>query len=126
MIEETNHPDVVAEVKAAIERYNKAIETGDTETLNTLFWNSPLTVRFGPTEHLFGYAEISSFRSGVWKSGPPRVIERVAITTLGRDVATTNAMFRTAGGRITRQSQTWARVPEGWRIVAAHVSPFPD
>ncbi|MDF2114227.1 oxalurate catabolism protein HpxZ [Roseiarcaceae bacterium H3SJ34-1] len=125
MIEETNHPDVVAEVKTAFQRYNEAIETGDVDTLNALFWNSPLTVRFGPTEHLFGYGEISTFRAGTWKRGPARVIERLAITALGKDVATTNALFRLANGKITRQSQTWARVPEGWRIVAAHVSPFP-
>jgi hypothetical protein len=31
--------------------------------------------------------------------------------------------FMAAGGRQTdRQSQTWMRTPEGWRVVSAHVS----
>jgi hypothetical protein len=126
MIEDINKPEIVAEVRQAFDGYNAAIERGDTQALNGYFWDSPHTVRFGPAEHLFGFEEISTFRSGTWKPGPPRVTERLAITVLGPDVAATSALFRGSNGKITRQSQVWARVPEGWRIVAAHVSPFPD
>ncbi len=126
MTEQTNIPEVVAEVTNSFERYNQAIESGDSVALNSFFWNSPLTVRFGPREHLFGYEEIANFRTGVWMPGAPRVVERLAVTTFGRDFGTTNAMFRDTAGKVNRQSQVWVRTSEGWRIVAAHVSPLPD
>ncbi|MBN8889503.1 MAG: DUF3225 domain-containing protein, partial [Rhodospirillales bacterium] len=28
----------------------------------------------------------------------------------------------TAPGKVGRQLQSWVRMPEGWRVVAAHVS----
>ena len=126
MIEDINPPDVVAEVRDAFTRYNAAIETGDTDALNAFFWNSEHTARFGIGEHLFGFSEIAAFRTGTWKAGPPRKLDRLAITALGRDVAATSALFKSATGKITRQTQTWARFAEGWRIVAAHVSLLPD
>ena len=125
MITETADPEVAAQVRDSFLRYNAAIETGDVEALNGFFWQSPLTVRFGNAEHLFGYDEISTYRTGVWKAGPPRTLERLAVTALGSDVAVTNAMFRNANGSITRQTQTWARVEAGWRIASAHVSLVP-
>jgi hypothetical protein len=126
MIEDINKADIIAEVRKSFEDYNSALDSGDVEALNGFFWNSASTIRFGPTENLFGYAEISTYRSGKWKSsGGSRVFENVAVTALGSDVATTNALIRSPDGRLSRQSQTWARLPEGWRIVSAHVSPFP-
>ena len=126
MIDQTNMPDVVAEVTDSFERYNHAIESGDSASLNGFFWNSPLTVRFGPREHLFGYEEIANFRTGVWKPGAPRGVEHLAVITFGRDFGSTNAVFRDANGKANRQSQVWARTADGWRIAAAHVSPLPD
>lgn len=118
-----NRPDVVREVREEFERYNAAVEAGDAEALNGFFWRSPHTVRLGHGEHLFGYDEIAAFRSGQWKRGAPRRLERVVVTALGHDCAVTSAVFRGEGSRpVNRQSQTWARFPEGWRIVAAHVS----
>jgi hypothetical protein len=126
MTQDANIPEIVAEVTESFQRYNQAIEEGDSAVLNGFFWNSPLTVRFGPREHLFGYEEIASFRTGVWKPGAPRAVERLAVTTFGRDFGTTNAIFRDAAGKANRQSQVWVRREEGWRIAAAHVSPLPD
>jgi len=127
MIEQTNDPDTVAEVLQSFTRYNHALDQGDAEALNGFFWNSPSTVRFGPTETLFGFDDIAAFRSKRWRSaGAGRTTKRVAITAFGPDLATTNALFQSADGKVSRQSQTWARLPEGWRIVAAHVSPSPD
>jgi hypothetical protein len=123
MTQDINRPAVVAEVEAAFRAYNEAIERGDGEALNGFFWKSPHTVRFGPAEQLFGYVEISTFRTGSWKPGPPRTVENLVVTTLGPDAAVTSAVFRGIDGKLTRQSQTWGRMPEGWRIVAAHVSP---
>ena len=48
------------------------------------------------------------------------------ITTFGRDCATAMTEFRREGSTaVGRQSQTWVRLPEGWRVVAAHVSLLP-
>jgi hypothetical protein len=126
MLTEINKPDVVAEVHAAFDGYNQAIERGDNDALNGFFWQSPLTTRFGPAEHLFGYDEIATFRTGTWKPGPPRSIEHLVIAALGADAASTMAVFVGTDGKRTRQSQVWGRMPEGWRIVGAHVSPLPD
>jgi ketosteroid isomerase-like protein len=124
MIENIDDAGVIAEVRACFEAYNRALDAGDVDALNGFFWASPSTVRFGPTENLFGYAEISAFRSGTWKPEGTRALERLAITALGSDVAVTNALFRGRSGALSRQSQTWARLQDGWRIVAAHVSPL--
>ena len=125
MEDELNDPEVVAEVTKSFQDYNAALSKGEVAALNRFFWDSPLTVRFGHGENLFGHAEIAAFRSGRWTGGggPERLLERLSVTTLGRNFATTNAVFRTPGrAGLNRQSQTWARRPEGWRIIAAHVS----
>jgi len=122
MIEIINLPAVVAEVEAAFTAYNSALDAGDPAALNGFFWQSPSTVRFGPTENLFGYDAIATYRTTAWSSGPPRRLQRLAVTALGQDLATTNAVFEAPDGALSRQSQTWARLPAGWRIVAAHVS----
>jgi hypothetical protein len=127
MIEQANESDVVEEVLARFKAYNATLDAGDAEALNGFFWDSPSTVRFGLTETLFGIESIKAFRLGKWKApAMSREIVRVAVTALGRDVATTNALIRSANGKVSRQSQTWARFPEGWKIAAAHVSAAPE
>jgi hypothetical protein len=126
MTHEINRSEIAAEVRAAFDRYNAALDANDVAGLNGFFWDSPSTVRFGIGENLFGYAEIAKFRSGKWTPGRPRRLVELAITTLGHDFAVTSAVFSREGDdAVSRQSQTWARFPEGWRIVAAHVSPLP-
>jgi hypothetical protein len=118
-----NLPDVVAEVTAAFERYEDALVTNKVEVLDELFWASPLTLRYGAGENLYGHAEIQAFRAGRPVVGLARELLRTVITTYGRDFATANCEFRRAGSERTgRQSQTWMRTPEGWRVVSAHVS----
>jgi hypothetical protein len=118
-----NLPDVLADVTAAFERYEVALVTNDVAVLDELFWNSPHTLRYGATENLYGYPEIQAFRAGRPSTGLARTLGRTVITTYGRDVATANTEFHRAGSdRVGRQSQTWLRTPEGWRVVAAHVS----
>lgn len=121
---EINIPEVVAEVEAAFAGYEKALVTNDVPTLEALFWDSGRTIRYGIGENLYGMDEIRAFRRARPSVGLERRLERTLITTFGRDFATANTMFRrdSAAGRIGRQSQTWARLPEGWRIVSAHVS----
>lgn len=124
---EINIPDVVAEVKDAFLRYQRAVDTNDVETMNTLFWQSPYTVRFAPNGTLIGHDAIASFRRGrATKSTFERILKNTVITTFGRDFAATNTETTKVGERgVSRQSQTWIRTPQGWRIAAAHVSDQP-
>ncbi len=119
-----NFPEVKAEVEAAFAQYETALVTNDVDTLQALFWNSPLTIRYGIGEILHGWEEIGAFRSARSPAGLARSISRTVITTYGRDFATASTLFHrdTVPGKTGRQMQTWARMPEGWRIVAAHVS----
>jgi hypothetical protein len=118
-----NKPDVVAEVQAAFDRYEQALVSNDVQVLDELFWNSPLTIRYGATENLYGYEEIQSFRAGRSAQGLARTLARTVITTYGQDMATANTEFMRAGvARVGRQSQTWMRTAAGWRVVSAHVS----
>jgi hypothetical protein len=121
---EINLPDVRAEVEAAFARYETALVTNDVTTLQQLFWRSEHTIRYGIAENLYGSEEISAFRAARLPIGLARRISRTVITTFGRDFATASTLFErdTIPGKIGRQMQTWARLPEGWRVVAAHVS----
>jgi hypothetical protein len=118
-----NLPEVVREVTAVFERYERALTCNDVAVLDELFWDSPLTLRYGATENLYGYEAIRAFRAARPATGLAREVLRTVITTYGTDFATANIEFRRTGSeRIGRQSQTWVRMPAGWRVVAAHVS----
>lgn len=120
---DVNIPDVVAEVTAAFMRYEKALTSNDVAVLDELFLDSPLTMRYGVTENLHSYDEIKSFRAGRPSAGLERDIYNTRITTYGRDFATANTEFKRKNSTKTgRQSQTWIRTPEGWRVTSAHVS----
>ena len=121
---EINHPETLAEVTAAFERYEQALVTNDVAVLDELFWDSPHTLRYGAGENLHGYAEIQAFRAARPSQGLARTLTRTVITSYGRDFATANTTFTRPGiEKIGRQSQTWVRLPGlGWRVVAAHVS----
>lgn len=120
---EINLPDIVAEVAEAFERYETALVTNDVEVLDELFWNSPHTLRYGVGENLYGYDQIAAFRSARPSQGLERERRNKVITTYGRDFATANTEFtRSSTTKIGRQSQTWMRTPDGWRVVSAHVS----
>lgn len=119
-----NDPDTLAEVTAAFDRYEAALIGNDVEVLDALFWRHALVIRYGIAENLHGADEIRAFRQARPSAGLDRRLERTLITTFGRDFATASTLFHraNAAGRIGRQMQSWARMPEGWRIVAAHVS----
>jgi hypothetical protein len=118
---EINLPYVVAEVTAAFERYETALVNNDVAVLDELFWDNPLTLRYGATENLYGHAEIAKFRGARSPAGLARKLVKVVITTYGSDFATANCEFE-RGGKLGRQSHTWIRTRAGWRIAAAHVS----
>lgn len=119
---EINRPGIVAEVKAVFDRYEAALAANDVAALNALFWAAPYTLRYGSGENLYGHDAIVAFRTARVPPGA-RTLSNTLITTYGSDFATANTEYRRPGNpRIGRQSQTWLRLPEGWRIVAAHVS----
>ncbi len=116
-----NDPNVVQEIEALFANYNSALRSNDIAALNGYFHDSPLIVRFGNSENLYGLEEIKAYRASV-STGPSIVREHTVITTYGNDFATVAARNRAVAGRIGRTMQTWVRFPQGWRIVAAHVS----
>lgn len=119
---EVNISEVVAEVRAAFDRYNRAVDYNDVEVMNEMFWDSPHTVRYGRAENLYGHAEIAAYRT-IRKTNIERSYPRTVITSFGRDFAIAWTETRIKGSTaLGRQSQTWVRTDHGWRIVAAHVS----
>jgi hypothetical protein len=121
---EIDLPEVVAEVKAAFDRYEKALVSNDVAALDALFHDDARTIRYGGAENLYGYEEIKSFRAARSPAGLARSLSKTVISTYGRDYAVASTLFhRTASpGKVGRQMQTWVRFPQGWRVVAAHVS----
>ena len=121
---EIDLPDVLAEVRAAFDRYEKALVTNDVDTLDELFRDDPRTIRYGAGENLYGYKEIMAFRAARSPAGLERTTSKTVITTYGRDTAVASTLFHrtTSPGKVGRQMQTWVKFPEGWKVVAAHVS----
>jgi hypothetical protein len=117
-------PEVVAEVREAFERYEQALVSNDVATLDAMFRHDERTIRYGVGENLYGHKEVAAFRAGRSPIGLGRTTSRTVITTYGRDCAVASTLFHrpTLAGRVGRQMQTWVRFPEGWRVVAAHVS----
>jgi hypothetical protein len=118
-------PDVLAEVTAQFARYEAALISNDVAVLDELFRNDPRTLRYGINENLYGYEAIMAFRAGRSPMGLMRKTDKTVITTYGRDAAVASTLFYRdvwSGKKVGRQMQTWVRFPEGWRIVAAHVS----
>jgi hypothetical protein len=121
---EIDLPDVVAEVQAEFERYEQALVANDVAVLNGIFRDDARSIRYGGAENLYGYQEIEAFRAARSAAGLARTLEKTVITAYGRDFAVASTLFRRASmaGKVGRQMQAWVRCPEGWRVVAAHVS----
>ena len=116
-------PDVLAEVRAVFARYEDALVNNRVDVLDELFWSSASTVRYGVAENLVGIEAIRAFRAARPSTGLARTLDRTVITTFGRDLATAMTEFRRDGSAsVGRQSQTWVRFADGWKVVAAHVS----
>ncbi|MBB5402043.1 hypothetical protein QFZ89_006197 [Paraburkholderia youngii] len=129
MIMEVNRPEIVAQVAAAFEAYERALVDNDVETMNALFWDAPATVRYGIAEIQHGGDAIRRWRETCVPVPRSRRLHRTVVTTFGGDYATVSTEFTSDTTPLTgRQMQTWARLREvndrfgGWMIVAAHVS----
>jgi hypothetical protein len=120
---EVDLPDVVAEVSAAFARYLKALGENDVATLHELFRDDPRTIRYGPSENLYGFDAIKAFRSARTAPGQSHQFNTV-VTAFGRDFAVASTMFQRPVGspKTGRMMQTWVRFDGRWQIVAAHVS----
>ena len=121
-------PAVKAEVEQVFATYEAALVNNDVATLERLFHDDPRTIRYGAAENLYGMDAIRAFRRGRPAQGLARDLSGTVITTFGRDCAVAMTLFRREGapGRVGRQSQTWLRFPDGWKVVAAHVSVIDD
>jgi ketosteroid isomerase-like protein len=121
---EIDLPEVVAEVREAFDIYEKALVANDVAALNAMFRDDARTIRYGGTENLYGYAEIKAFRAARSPVALGRTLSRTVITTFGREFAVASTLYErpSAPGKTGRQMQTWVKFPEGWRVVAAHVS----
>jgi hypothetical protein len=119
-----DRPEVVAEVRAAFERYEQALVANDVAALDAMFHDDARTIRYGGAENLYGYQAIEAFRAARSPAGLARTLSDTVITTYGHDHAVASTLFRRAStpGKVGRQMQTWVRFPQGWRVVAAHVS----
>ena len=124
-----NDPEVVAELAALYPNYEKALVTNDVETLVSMFWHGEQVIRLGVTENLYGPSQLEAFRKSRPAANLARTVSRMEIVTFGRDYGSITLEFeRTVSERVVRgrQSQVWVRMPEGWRIVQAHVSLLPQ
>jgi len=121
-------PAVKAEVEAVFARYEAALVGNDVATLEALFHDDPRTIRYGAGENLYGMDAIRAFRRARAPQGLARTLAQTVVTTYGHDLAVAMTLFRRDGapGRVGRQSQTWVRFPDGWKVVAAHVSIIDD
>jgi hypothetical protein len=121
---EIDLPEVVAEVTECFGRYEKALVSNDVAALNAFFHDDPRTIRYGAGEILYGYDQIKAFRAARSPVALGRTLSRTVITTYDRDFAVAATLYErpSAPGKTGRQMQTWVRFPEGWRVVAAHVS----
>ena len=118
-----NDSDVATEVRQAVDDYEVALMANDLAALDAFFHVSPLTIRYGVAENLYGFDEIAAFRLGRTGGSPPRERLRTEVVAIGSDAAVANVEFtRTDTGRNGRQTQTWIRTPDGWKIISAHVS----
>jgi hypothetical protein len=121
-----NLHEVVHEVTACFLDYESALMSNDVEALNAFFWRSPLVTRYGICDRQLGHDALVAYRAHVPAPRFTRELHDVRITALGPDVAVAMCEFRRSDTDLHGfQTQTWVRLPEGWRIVSAHVSMVP-
>jgi hypothetical protein len=122
---QVNDPEALAELTAAFAAYERALVGKDIAALNRIFWDSALTLRYGTRAHelLYSHAEIAEFRQKRGAVDQRRTLRNTRIVTFGSDFGVANTEYIPAGSdKVGRQSQTWMRTADGWKIVCAHVS----
>jgi Protein of unknown function (DUF3225) len=119
---EIDLPDVVAEVKVAFKRYEKALVSNDVAALDAMFNEDTRTIRYGSAENLYGFCRDQSLsrRAFLGRFGPYFVQSRDH--HVWARLRVTSTLFHRSSAKVGRQTQAWVRFPQGWRVVAAHVS----
>ncbi|GBQ85495.1 nuclear transport factor 2 family protein [Asaia krungthepensis] len=119
----TAYPETISALTLASDQYEEALAQNDVGRLDSLFSNDPNVIRLGATENLFGPEEIAAFRRGRTGGAPPRERIRRDIAALGPDAGCVTILFRNLRtGQTGRQSQTWRREGDQWKVLIAHVS----
>ncbi|MBC7215568.1 MAG: oxalurate catabolism protein HpxZ [Hydrogenophaga sp.] len=124
--EQIDLPEILGEVEAAFHAYERALMSNDVETLNAFFWNNPRTTRYGVADRQWGHAELVAYRQATPAPNFTRRLEHLRLHAFGPDHAVAQVEFVRSDTTLRGfQTQVWARLPEGWRIVSAHVSMIP-
>ncbi len=122
-MDEDERARAASEIRAAFDAYEAALAANDVAALSGFFWEDPRAVRLGPGGGLYGHTAIAAFRRGRDVTDIAREIAEVRVVVLAPDIGVATCEYRRkVSGRRGAQSQVWQRLPEGWRIVSAHVS----
>lgn len=124
--EQIDDPAVLAEVTAHFHAYEQALMGNDVAALNAFFWEDPRTTRYGIADRQWGHAELVAYRQATPAPDFTRRLEHLRVQAFGPDLAVAQVEFVRSDTALRGfQTQTWVRLPEGWRIVSAHVSMIP-
>lgn len=117
---------VVAEVTDCFFAYERAFMANDVPVLTAFFWADERLTRYGIADRQLGFAEQQAYRAATPAPDFTRRLENLRIHAFGPDCAVAQVEFVRSDTALRGfQSQTWVRLAEGWRIVAAHVSMIP-
>ena len=95
-----DRPDVVAEVRAAFDRYERALVDGDVAVLTDLFWDDPRCVRFGVADRQRGGAEIAAWRRAHPSVPRGRVLADTHVLAIDDRTAVVTTLFGYPGGAL--------------------------
>lgn len=119
-------PRVLAELTAVFEDYERALMANDLAALDAFFWSDARVTRYGIADRQWGIAELRAYRAATPAPAFTRRLEHLRLHSYGPDHAVAQVEFVRSDTPLRGfQTQTWVRLPEGWRIVAAHVSMIP-
>lgn len=114
------------EVLACFTAYEQALSAGDVAAMDSWFADDTRTTRFGVADEQWGADEVRSWRRLAPRVPAGRRLSETRVDLWTEDLAVVTTLFRyPASSTLGRQSQTWLRTPDGWRVIHAHVSERP-
>ena len=120
--------DELNELKAAFDRYEEALMAGDVTGQNGSFWSDPSVVRVDGDGPVIGPQALAEFRARRPTPGPRRLRDLHVVRSPGDTVVIVSVNERLSPDEevtgLGAQTQVWARTEEGWRVIAAVVSPM--